>query len=105
MKNIIFLGAPGAGKGTQSEFIIKKYGIVQISTGDMFRAAIANQTALGLKWGVLVFGTLTISAWKIVPLKPLKTFVDATMSPCAMYPFPMLRKLYGTATVLPLTKS
>ncbi len=47
--NIIFMGPPGAGKGTQSEKIIEKYNIPHISTGDMFRAAIGNQTALGLE--------------------------------------------------------
>ena len=47
--NLIIMGLPGAGKGTQAEKIIAEYQIPQISTGDMFRAAIANQTALGLK--------------------------------------------------------
>lgn len=47
--NLILIGLPGAGKGTQAEKIIAEYQIPQISTGDMFRAAIANQTALGLK--------------------------------------------------------
>lgn len=47
--NIILMGLPGAGKGTQASEIIKKYPIPHISTGDMFRAAIKNNTELGQK--------------------------------------------------------
>lgn len=49
MKNIILLGAPGAGKGTQAAFIKEKYGVPHISTGDILRRNIADGTPLGLK--------------------------------------------------------
>ncbi|SDZ62710.1 adenylate kinase [Evansella caseinilytica] len=47
--NLILMGLPGAGKGTQAEKIVDKYGVPHISTGDMFRAAIKNSTRLGLQ--------------------------------------------------------
>ena len=47
--NIILMGLPGAGKGTQAEKIVATYGIPHISTGDMFRVAMQQQTELGLK--------------------------------------------------------
>ena len=47
--NLILLGAPGAGKGTQAEILVKKLSIPAISTGNMLREAIANGTELGMK--------------------------------------------------------
>ena len=47
MKNIVIFGAPGSGKGTQSDLMIKKYGFNHISTGDVLRAEIKNGTELG----------------------------------------------------------
>ena len=70
MHNMIIMGPPGAGKGTQSEKIIAHYNIPHISTGDMFRAAIANKTELGLlaesyiKKGLLVPDEVTIGLVK-----------------------------------------
>lgn len=47
--NLILLGAPGAGKGTQAEKIVEKYGIPAISTGNIIRAALKEGTEMGLK--------------------------------------------------------
>jgi adenylate kinase len=49
MMNLVLMGLPGAGKGTQAEKIVEKYKIPHISTGDMFRAAIKEGTELGLQ--------------------------------------------------------
>ncbi|MDE6292598.1 MAG: nucleoside monophosphate kinase, partial [Bacilli bacterium] len=47
MKNIIFIAPPAAGKGTQSDLLVKKYGFAHISTGDLLRNEVAEQTELG----------------------------------------------------------
>ena len=67
---LILLGAPGAGKGTQAEKLIREYGIPQISTGDMFRAAVKSGTALGkeaksyMDKGALVPDSVTVGIVK-----------------------------------------
>ncbi|TAE41415.1 MAG: adenylate kinase [Runella slithyformis] len=66
MRNIILFGPPGAGKGTQSAKLIEKYNLVHISTGDLFRMHIKEQTELGkrvknlLDEGILVPDSITI---------------------------------------------
>ena len=61
MLNIVLFGPPGAGKGTQSERIIEKYGLVHLSTGDIFRANIKGETELG------ILAKSYIDAGKLVP--------------------------------------
>jgi adenylate kinase len=67
MLNLVLFGPPGAGKGTQSQMLIDKYQLVHISTGDIFRAHIKDQTALGkqvsqlIADGELVPDSITIS--------------------------------------------
>lgn len=48
MKNIILFGKPGAGKGTQAEFLKDTFNLIHISTGDVFRYNIKNETPLGV---------------------------------------------------------
>lgn len=66
MYNLVIFGPPGAGKGTQSEKIIEKYKLAHISTGDMFRMHISNDTEIGKKVkqiladGMLVPDSITI---------------------------------------------
>jgi adenylate kinase len=70
MNRIILLGPPGAGKGTQADLVSKKLGIVKISTGDMFRQAIHDQTELGrqveeiLRQGELVSDEIVVAMVK-----------------------------------------
>lgn len=59
--HLVFFGPPGAGKGTQAQRIVADFGIPQISTGDILRAAVADGTALGKQAGPLM------AAGKLVP--------------------------------------
>ena len=67
---ILLMGPPGAGKGTQAEKLIREYGIPQLSTGDMFRAAVKSGTALGkeaksyMDKGALVPDSVTVGIVK-----------------------------------------
>lgn len=67
MLNVVLFGPPGAGKGTQSEILLQRYGLIHLSTGDIFRANIKGETALGqqakafMDKGELVPDSLTIS--------------------------------------------
>ncbi|MCM1034177.1 MAG: adenylate kinase [Paludibacter sp.] len=54
MLNIILCGAPGSGKGTQSQFIVEKYGLEHLSTGDLLRHEIASKSPLGLKVDAII---------------------------------------------------
>ncbi len=76
MSRMLIMGPPGAGKGTQAANIVKYYGVPHISTGDMFRAAIKNETELGklaksyMDKGELVPDSVTIGIVKERLLQP-----------------------------------
>jgi adenylate kinase len=79
--NIILFGAPGAGKGTQSALLIEGLGMTQISTGDLFRAAIKNKTELGTRAqgymdkGQLVPDSIVIGMVEEVLKSGVKSFI------------------------------
>ena len=70
MLNLVLFGPPGSGKGTQSESLVERYQLVHLSTGDLFRFNIKNQTELGvlaksfMDQGSLVPDSVTISMLK-----------------------------------------
>lgn len=72
--NIILIGAPGSGKGTQSRRFIEKYNFVQLSTGDLLRAAIAQKTELGL------LAQSFMDQGKLVPDEVMINLVDGYMT-------------------------
>ena len=68
MKNIILMGPPGAGKGTNAKRIVAYYNIPHISTGDMFREAIKNKTPLGELANNYISGwCFPVGNWLILP--------------------------------------
>ena len=75
MLNIVLFGPPGAGKGTQSERLIDKYGLIHLSTGDIFRSNIKGETELGklaksyMEQGKLVPDSVTIDMLSAEVLK------------------------------------
>lgn len=68
MKNIILFGGPGSGKGTQSKYLIEKYGFQVISTGEMIRDEIKNKSEIGLRAKGLIEQGLLISDEEVVEL-------------------------------------
>jgi adenylate kinase len=74
--NVILLGAPGSGKGTQAEHICRVLGVPQISTGDIIRSAIREQTALGLEFKSYA------DAGELVPDDLVNRLVDSRLAQC-----------------------
>jgi len=72
--NLVFLGPPGAGKGTQAKRLCERLGIPQLSTGDILRKAVAEQTALGKKAKTLM------DAGKLVPDEIVNAIVEEALA-------------------------
>ena len=68
MLNIILCGAPGSGKGTQSDLIVEKYGLQHLSTGDALRAEIKSGSELGKEIGELIAGGNLVPDHKMIHL-------------------------------------
>jgi adenylate kinase len=73
---VILLGGPGSGKGTQAQFIAERFGIPQISTGDMLRAAVREETPLGLEAKKIMEAGLLVSDPIILGLIKARISID-----------------------------
>ena len=74
MLNLVLFGPPGAGKGTQSEKLLEKYGLIHLSTGDILRGEMKAETELGLKAKSL------IEAGNLVPDEVVIGMIDNKIS-------------------------
>ena len=74
MLNLVLFGPPGAGKGTQSEKLLEKYGLIHLSTGDILRGEMKAETELGLKAKAL------IEAGNLVPDEVVIGMIDNKIS-------------------------
>ena len=86
--NIILFGPPGAGKGTQAEYIIHQFGIAHLSTGNMFRAAIHNKTPLGIKVKAILDSGELVSDEIVVDLVKEETSKSVYNNGCVFDGFP-----------------
>lgn len=78
MLNLVLFGPPGAGKGTQSEKLIERYGLVHLSTGDILRSEVANKTALGLEAKKLMDQGLLVPDAVVISM--IESKIDANSS-------------------------
>ena len=80
MLNIILCGSPGSGKGTQSDLIVKKYGLQHLSTGDALRAEIKSGSELGKEIGELIAGGNLVPDHKMIHL--IARYLDNLPAEC-----------------------
>ena len=86
--NIILFGPPGAGKGTQAEYIVNHFGLAHLSTGNMFRSAIQNETPLGIKVKSILDAGELVSDDVVVDLVQEETIKDIYLAGCVFDGFP-----------------
>jgi adenylate kinase len=86
--NIILFGPPGAGKGTQAEYIVNHFGFSHLSTGNMLRSAIQNETPLGIKVKSILNAGELVSDDVVVDLVQEETIKDIYLVGCVFDGFP-----------------
>ena len=86
--NLIIFGPPGAGKGTQAEYIVNHFGLAHLSTGNMFRSAIQNETPLGIKVKSILDAGELVSDDVVVDLVQEETIKDIYLAGCVFDGFP-----------------
>ena len=86
--NIILFGPPGAGKGTQAEYIVKHFNLAHLSTGNMFRSAIQDETPLGIKVKSILDAGELVSDDVVVGLVQEETAKDVYLEGCVFDGFP-----------------
>ena len=87
--NLLIMGLPGAGKGTQAAKIVEEFGVAHISTGDMFRAAMANKTEMG------VLAKSFIDKGELVPDEVTNGIVKERLAQADVNPDSLIERLSG----------
>jgi adenylate kinase len=96
--NIVIFGPPGAGKGTQSKFIVKKFNLFQLSTGELLRNEIINKTKLGLNI------SSTMNSGNLVSDNIVSDLIEKYISSNNFKETKLLKMVNGETSIMAITK-